>query len=264
MKRILLLVVLMCLAGCAKKEQVVNPPPAVTAQADRAFLSIPFPRGTNFRVLHGWLYSPREQSIYRTTNHKAIDFAAPRETPVLAAADGFALATYQSEPGGYYKGKRLGHGLGYFVQIWHQERRVFTTYGHLSRVAKDVPYYEPEIHGDYIEPTIVYMTGEQVLSVQTKIVHRGDVIGFVGDTGCYWGYKEKPGYRPDPKQYPSIDGPNLHFQVFTRGPNGKIDYWLDPYGIYGQAAEYQGNVFADGYLWLTGKTKPLFADEPMP
>ena len=91
------------------------------------------------------------------------------------------------------------------------------------------------------------------------------MIGSVGDTGCYWGYKETPGQRPDPQKYPSLDGPNLHYQVYKRGSSGKIDSWYDPFGIYGKAVEYQNPTLPDTSLWLLGREGlPLLADEPAP
>lgn len=263
MRRILpIALLLFVVVGCHKK--LMNPPPTAS-QGEGRFLSIPFSRGTEYRVLQGWIYSAREQAIYHAQDHMAIDFATRRGTPVLAAADGLALATYQCEPGGTYKGKRVGKGLGLFVQVWHPERQVFTMYGHLSAVAKEIPYYKPEIHGEYYEPVIVYRPGDQISSVQTKTVRRGEVIGSVGDTGCYWGYKETPGQRPDPQKYPSLDGPNLHYQVYKRGSSGKIDSWYDPFGIYGKAVEYQNPTLPDTSLWLLGREGlPLLADEPAP
>jgi hypothetical protein len=91
------------------------------------------------------------------------------------------------------------------------------------------------------------------------------VVGFVGDSGCYWGYQEKPGYRPDPQKFPSLDGPNLHFMVFDRDAEGKMDRWFDPFGIYGKAVEYQNPKLQENCYWLTSKEgRPLHADEPAP
>lgn len=266
MKRILTLVTLLfvvAILGCSKNktQPVVNPPTDVLPQG---FLGLPFKKGTACKVQQGWIFLAKEQAIYRKREHYALDFEAPRGTPVLAAADGLALASYQAEPNGIYQGKEVGFGLGLFVQIWDPEHRVFTMYGHLSGTARDIPYYEPEVHGQYYEPTVVRRAGDQIQFLQTKKVRKGEVIGYVGDSGCYWGYQEKPGYRPDPRKFPSLDGPNLHFMVFDRNAQGEMCKWFDPYGVYGKAVEYN-SPFPPTSLWLTSKEGlPLYADESAP
>lgn len=77
--------------------------------------------------------------------HNAIDIMAPRGTPVLAAADGTILKLHSGSKGGtaLYQLDRDGHTRYY--------------YAHLDRYADGIAEGAP--------------------------VRRGDVIGFVGDTG---------------------------------------------------------------------------------
>ena len=77
--------------------------------------------------------------------HMAIDIMAPQGTPVLAATDGKLLKLYESEKGG--------------IMVYQQDSAgpYIYYYGHLSR-------YADGLH-------------------EGKIVRRGEVIAYVGDTG---------------------------------------------------------------------------------
>jgi peptidoglycan LD-endopeptidase LytH len=77
--------------------------------------------------------------------HDAIDIAAPRNTPVLAVAEGTVLKLFQSEQGGIT-----------LYQLDPDQRTVYY-YAHLDR-------YAPAI-------------------AEGMRLWQGDVIGFVGDTG---------------------------------------------------------------------------------
>jgi peptidoglycan LD-endopeptidase LytH len=77
--------------------------------------------------------------------HDAIDIAAPRNTPVLAVAEGTVLKLFQSEQGGIT-----------LYQLDPDQRTVYY-YAHLDR-------YAPAI-------------------AEGMRLRQGDVIGFVGDTG---------------------------------------------------------------------------------
>ncbi|MEO8505123.1 MAG: peptidoglycan DD-metalloendopeptidase family protein [Acidobacteriota bacterium] len=102
-------------------------------------------------------------------NHLAIDIAAPAGKPVLAAADGLVTRSGMV-PGGLGIAVFLAHGYG-----------LTTHYGHMSRIN-----VKPGQH-----------------------VKRGDVIGFVGNTGRATGY-------------------HLHYEVWQDGkPVDPIAYILD-------------------------------------
>ena len=80
--------------------------------------------------------------------HLGVDYAAPRGTPVRAAAEGRII----------FKGRK--GGMGKMIKIRHNQ--IYTTaYGHLSRYAKGLK--------------------------TRKSVKQGDVIGYVGSTGLSTG-----------------------------------------------------------------------------
>ena len=91
--------------------------------------------------------------------HEGIDLAAEPGTPVHAAADG--VVTGAAPNGGY----------GNWIEIEHEEK-LSTLYGHLSSFA---PGIAPGVR-----------------------VHKGDLIGFVGNTG-------------------RSTGPHLHFELRSNG-----------------------------------------------
>ena len=77
--------------------------------------------------------------------HKALDIMAPRDTPVIAADDGLVMKLHQSDRGGVM-----------LYQADPSSRYVYY-YGHLTRYADGIS--------------------------EGKVVKRGEVIAFVGDTG---------------------------------------------------------------------------------
>lgn len=77
--------------------------------------------------------------------HDAIDIPAPKDTPVLAAADGTIIKLFLSKPGGIT-----------IYQLDPDNRTVYY-YAHLDH----------------------YADGMEV----GKVLHRGDTIAYVGDTG---------------------------------------------------------------------------------
>jgi murein DD-endopeptidase MepM/ murein hydrolase activator NlpD len=83
-----------------------------------------------------------------TKQHKGVDFAAPRGTPIKAAGDG--VVERADRYGGYGNYVRIRHGMGFK-----------TAYAHLSGFAKGMR--------------------------AGKRVEQGDVIGYVGSTGASTG-----------------------------------------------------------------------------
>lgn len=241
---------------------VVTAQPAAAFKIVPAELSIPL-KGPNATIGEGWKYSEEEKSIHGFANHNAIDFEAPRNTPVYAAADGYAISSFHSAPLvriHQWKGP-LGFGLGNFVQMWHPELGVYTSYSHLERVnTKVVPYIEPKCGETSCDPQVVYQSPDDIVKV-AKFVKRGELIGWVGDTGLGWGYVDKPGVRPDPKQFPSWDHTHLHFEVYDRDPVRFLKQnRYDPYGWYGELAQYQTGKMSPNALWkVDTKGRPVFA-----
>jgi murein DD-endopeptidase MepM/ murein hydrolase activator NlpD len=80
-----------------------------------------------------------------TRRHEAIDILAPRNTPVLAVADGTIVKLFESVPGGHT------------IYQFDPAGRYCYYYAHLERYAEDLE------EGDRVE--------------------RGDVIGYVGTSG---------------------------------------------------------------------------------
>jgi murein DD-endopeptidase MepM/ murein hydrolase activator NlpD len=113
--------------------------------------------------------------------HEGVDFAAPTGTPVYAAADGVVV---DAAPNG---------GYGNWIRIDHSSK-LSTVYGHLLAFA---PGIEP---------------GESVV--------RGELIGFVGNTG-------------------RSTGPHLHFEIRSDGkPVNPITYpELKPGPLHGPDLE---------------------------
>jgi murein DD-endopeptidase MepM/ murein hydrolase activator NlpD len=221
------------------------------------FLTLPV---KNFVISEGWDYDAELPFHPDIPRHFAVDFRVPRGTPVYAAADGFAVQSFQTfyldkldQPGvhEWRKNRRLGFGIGHFIQIWHPEQQVFTSYCHLDRVAGIIPYVPPvEEHPGLFNPTVVYQPLEEVLRV-SKPVQRGQLIGYVGDTGLSMDYEEKPELPRNPSLFPSWDLPHLHFEVYTRNAAGRKEFRWDPYGIYGKTPDYaSGKPATDGNLWL--------------
>lgn len=97
--------------------------------------------------------------LKKTKFHKGMDLAAKKGTPILAPANGVVLRV--GKAGGY----------GNYIRIQHHQD-IETAYAHLSRYAKN------------LRPG--------------TLVKKGDVIGYVGNTG-------------------RSTGPHLHFEVIKNG-----------------------------------------------
>jgi murein DD-endopeptidase MepM/ murein hydrolase activator NlpD len=124
-------------------------------------LSEPLP-GARISSPYGWRIHP----VFHVTRfHKGVDFAAPRGTPIFAAADGII------EEIGY----NPGWGYGNYIRVRHTTR-LETAYAHMLAFA-------PRLRSG-------------------SFVRRGQIIGYVGETG--W-----------------ATGPHLYFEVLV--DNVQID-----------------------------------------
>ena len=238
-------------------------PIALSLSNDEKF-SIPFKGPKLPEMTESWVYSAAERSIHGYTNHGGIDFAAPRGTPVYAAADGYALSSSHFVPlAKEYNGKSpLGFGLGEFVQIWHPDQGVYTSYSHLSKVSSDIPYFKPECDNTgYCDPKVIYASTDDIMD-KAKFIKRGTLIGYVGDTGLSWGYTEQPRKVRSYTKFPSWDETHLHFEMYTRDPVKftKANRY-DLFGIYGRLSQYTASSYTGAEaLWkLDSNNKPLFA-----
>ena len=110
----------------------------------------------------------RTDPIYKTTKfHAGMDFASPVGTEIYATGDGVVVRA-DADASGYGNHVRINHGYGYL-----------TLYGHMSKIN--------------VRP------GQKV--------HRGDVIGFVGNTG-------------------KSVGPHLHYEVHKNGqPINPVNFY---------------------------------------
>lgn len=114
------------------------------------------------------LVNTYDQARGQGRRHDAIDIMAPRGTPVLAVTDGVVMKLFQSERGG--------------ITLYElaPDRRTIYYYAHLDRYAAGI--------------------------TEGKQLRRGQVLGYVGDTG-----------DADPGNY------HLHFEVSTTADPKK--YW---------------------------------------
>ena len=224
----------------------------------KPFLHSPLPIGTSFTYTAGWNYEAEEIAIHGVVNHKAIDFAAPKGTPILAAASGWAIATFGEyllrEPSGEPRllhEKAVYFGSGLMVQIWHKHGR-YTQYLHLDSINQAIPYYPPSLDddGDYLNaPELKANVDTYGKTVAAHWMEAGEQIGTMGSTGLGLGAPTYPQWTTGDLEYVSWDVPHLHFVPYAqRAPRTRVTRtrW-DPFGIYGQAAEYPLDVT----LWHT-------------
>ncbi len=239
-------------------------------QIPKPFLTLPFaeadaPRDI-LQISEGWYYSPEEEKISNKSLHRGIDFSMPRGTPVVAAADGYAVRSFQvADTDEVYQGKTIGFSLGEFVQIWHSEQKVYTLYGHLNKASDDIAYAKTEqLASNTWEPTGIYAPVDEIMQKAT-FVKRGQVIGYVGDSGIGWGYSDtfdlstKHIVERDYNTFPSWDETHLHFEVYTRTADGRAKQTrFDPFGLYDQVRDgrnpYQNSANNPQNLWQLNKS----------
>lgn len=211
---------------------------------------LPFAHGTDYLISEGWDYSDYERRVHGFLHHRAVDFATERGTPVYAPIKGYALASFHlafakgegevawtSAEARAYEGKFVGFGLGNFVQIYNPRSNIYVSLAHLEAASDSIPFFEPEPLEDGWNPTVLYQPAEEIVKI-ARYVQQGELVGYVGDSGCSWGYIEKPGQpRPNPAAHPSWDETHLHIEVYFRDDQGRKTTRLDPFGHYEGTAE---------------------------
>lgn len=198
-----------------------------------------------------WTYGPEESEIYGGfSNHQAIDFAVPTGTPVLAAADGFALASFNEVPIRYpdhyartWHGEPIYWGYGLFIIILH-ENNLITVYGHLNTLEPSLM-----VNGMYVEPleaangdvntSILELRRNEIGDKYPKIrVKAGQVIGYSGITGMGLGKRTFDDWKAG-RPYRVNDEEHVHFAVSAMpGPGAEDAEQFDPFGIYGDLELY--------------------------
>ena len=123
-----------------------------TAHAEK-FLTLPL-MDSNPYMYQGWTYNT---PLNGTTVHEGIDYDCDLNDPIVAAADGIAMAAY-------------GGGYGNFVRIEH-ENGMETMYAHMTSVVSSIPY----------KGNTTSARNDTDYDSWTS-VQRGDVIGYCGNT----------------------------------------------------------------------------------
>jgi len=217
------------------------------------FLCLPFKASTVPRISQGWIYSPEETSIHGIKNHFAIDFATASGTPIYSASDGWAVSSVHiNYSGKRYKGKRFSYAFGRFVQVMHRDNNgewLYTQYGHLSKVAPNIPTFDPIQRGDNWDPDEIYQP-YSVIPPASKWIERGTLLGYVGTSGLAWDDQKETPINAGTLQ--SWDIPHLHFEVFRRDEKGRKSQYFDPFGILsGDLARYNSALKGPATgLWL--------------
>lgn len=240
------------------------------------FLAIPLAEDGPRAISQGYEYSKDEISFHpEITRHFGIDFKAKWGTPVYAPADGLAVASYHTHYLDSPKKGSIGFGLGLFIQIWHEEAKLYSMYGHLAAIDETaIPYIPPTFNAQTQEwePRQALYVPLGQFKKQAKPVKRGDLIGLIGYTGLFLDKENeaslimKDSQKPplfDPKKVKTWDphGAHLHWEIYTRSADGlKKETRLDPFGIYAKREEY-GSVFkkAQGLIIGNPDGTPLFA-----
>jgi hypothetical protein len=262
--------------------------PSIDGETVKAvpYLTLPFrstdPGVPSYDITEGWFYSQEELDIHNADRvHHGIDFAVPYNTPVVAPADGYAIASYYAykvkNPDGSYRlhqGKYIWMGLGYFVRLYVPKVNRFVTMGHLSELSDEVIFSPPEWAAN-IE---MWIPANQNLSVDqwknspdAVFVTRGTELGKVGYSGLGWGFDDYDGSgKPviiDHTKNVSWDEPHVHFEEFWFDQTDfKVHLQRDMMGIYGYADDYptalrKRLLGKDPLFLLDSQGHPLFADQ---
>jgi hypothetical protein len=174
----------------------------------------------------GWYIAEDELPILGDDFHEALDFEGPPcGTPILAVADGWAVASYQS---GIARGGKapfdpanpsnpetdwrdpvngregwLGYS-GLFVELQTTVQipgfqNAVAQYFHLAAVNPAIKWLDPvrqadtvTWNGKHVEnwyPADIRQSQEDIRKIATP-VKKGDVLGWLGDTGINFGYND--------------------------------------------------------------------------
>jgi hypothetical protein len=192
---------------------VVNVPIILNAEA-QPFLTLPIP--SQAVVANGWAYGIK--SLGDRAGHYAIDYDVATGTSVIAAADGYAMKSYQIED---------GYGYGHMVVIRHNEKNsegeyFYTLYAHLSEVMEKIP--------DKSRGTI--HDGTDVIASNWQLVKRGEEIGKSGISGGQtWQH--------------------LHFVPFAGEYKMRTTQKsYDPYDLYKQPADHDSSTYYPPIFYL--------------
>ncbi len=246
---------------------LVDSPPAGSAMPT-PFLKLPFRQRDGIGSTYdsqGWITSPDELAIDDEVNgdlHGANDLEFVNKPdygyglPILAAASGRAYYSYQYISGTWTDPvtgitHQVGMGAGLVVEIRHAKDQAgnpgwVTQYIHLSKVAPGIPYLQATavddpndpIHPDWF-PTGLIQDDDTLWNLGVPVT-QGQVIGYMGDTGI--GYDWKDNFNPvtgqvAPRNRAVLkpwDPPQLHFQLYRGRVNGVKQDIVDPFGLYAQ------------------------------
>jgi murein DD-endopeptidase MepM/ murein hydrolase activator NlpD len=217
-------------------------------QLPRPFLHRIFQKEAEPAITEGWVYGAQETATYGGYSaHHAVDFAVPAETPVLAAADGLALASFEEVPIRYptpqqrtWHGKPIFWGHGLHVIILHRNHYA-TIYAHLHRIAPLIqPAYRQPLeytNGDVLS-ALAPLRAEDIHNPRRAVrVKTGQVLGYAGITGMGWGQRTYDNWLRGAR-YRSNDEVHLHFALSDLPALDSETTFLDPFGVYGSLTAY--------------------------
>lgn len=212
----------------AANAQVVDRPAGIV-QPTTPFAGLPFPKvvGPLLRMSSGWLIAEDERPVIGDDFHQALDFEGPPcGTPILAIADGWAVASFQSgvargtkgpfnpadpsNPDTDWKdpisGRQGWLGFsGLFVELQTDVpvpgfQNAVAQYFHMGAVNPQIKWLDPVRQADTptwdgkkVEnwyPAPIAQSQENIRKIATR-VKRGDVLGWMGDVGVNFGYNDK-------------------------------------------------------------------------
>jgi murein DD-endopeptidase MepM/ murein hydrolase activator NlpD len=222
------------------------------------FLHRIFPSGVYPAIVEGWIYGQEETKVYGGYDaHQGVDFAVPTGTPVLAAADGLALASFEEVPIRYpgsdvrtLDGEPIFWGLGLFVLILHKNGLV-TYYGHLHRLADSLQaaYCMPQVSPGAVMPPHIGLDRKDFRRYGAIRIPAGEVIGQSGITGMGRGTRTYDNWLRR-KPYTVNDEEHVHFAISSLPALSTEAVYIDPFAIHAYAPSYPS--YADNWSRLPG------------